>query len=297
VTRGLGRHRIEGRQELGILGQDRIWVRQGGETVALVPGTPTLSSAYSPWEGALLERHAYAPHTPDRHQHTSHFVALELSELASSLVWVMSRGTEHSVSFPKPAERILLNLEPSLLQQASPENNRGRDVELINQGGRQDPQVEYILRALEADLQAGLPGGKLFGESLLCALSVHLQRSYGVAPPKREKPANGLPRIRLNRVIEYIEAHLDREIALSTLAEIAGMSPHYFCELFKQSVHVSPYQYVLRRRIEHAKKVLEEPGVTVFEAAMRSGFSDQSQFTKIFRRVVGVTPTSYRATL
>jgi AraC family transcriptional regulator len=278
------------------LGQDRICVRQGGETVALVPGIPTLSSAYSPWEGALLERHACAPHTPKRHQHTSHFVALELSEPAS-LVWVMSRGTEHSVSFPKPAERIILNLEPNLLQQASPENNKGREVALINQAGRQDAQVEYILRALEADLQDGLPGGKLFGESLLCALAVHLQRSYGVAPPRGMKPGNGLPRIRLNRVIEYIEARLDREIALSALAQIAGMSPHYFCELFKQSVNVSPYQYVLRRRIEHAKKVLEEPGVTVFEAAMRSGFSDQSQFTKIFRRVVGVTPTSYRATL
>jgi AraC family transcriptional regulator len=226
----------------------------------------------------------------------SHFVGLELREPAS-LVWVLSRGTEHAVSFPRAAKRILLNLEPNLLQQASPENDRGRDVELINQGGRQDPQVEYILRALEADLQAGLPGGKLFGQSLLCALAVHLQRSYAVAPPKAAKPGNGLPRIRLNKVIEYIEAHLDREIALSALAQTAGMSPHYFCELFKQSVHVSPYQYVLRRRIEHAQKLLEEPSVTVFEAAMRSGFSDQSQFTKIFRRVVGVTPTSYRAAL
>jgi AraC family transcriptional regulator len=209
----------------------------------------------------------------------------------------MSRGTEHSTSFPKPAKRILLNVEPNLLQQALPENNRGRDVELMNQEGRQDAQVEYILRALEADLQAGLPGGKLFGESLLCALAVHLQRSYAVAPPTGAKPGNGLPRIRLNRVIEYIEAHLDREIALGMLAQIAGMSPHYFCELFKQSVHVSPYQYVLRRRIEHAQKLLEAPSVTVLEAAIRSGFSDQSQFTKVFRRIVGITPTGYRAAL
>jgi AraC family transcriptional regulator len=126
---------------------------------------------------------------------------------------------------------------------------------------------------------------------------VHLQRRYGVAPPRGAKPGNDLSRLRLNRVIEYIEVNLDREIALSALAQTAGMSPHYFSELFKQSVHISPYQYVLRRRIEHARKLLEEPSVTVFEAAMRSGFSDQSQFTKIFRRAVGVTPTSYRAAL
>lgn len=211
----------------------RIRVRQGQESVSLTPNNPTLSSAQSPWENALLESHAYGPHAADRHQHMSHFVCLQLSEPAafgwqSGLVFVMSRGTEHSVSFPKPVKRILLNLEPNLLRQAFPESDRGRDVEFINQRGVQDRQVEHILRALEADLEVGLPGGKLFGESLLCALAVHLQRSYAVTPPKDAKPGNGLPRARLNRVIEYIEANLDREIALPALADTAGMSPHYF---------------------------------------------------------------------
>jgi len=98
-------------------------------------------------------------------------------------------------------------------------------------------------------------------------------------------------------VVEYIEANLDREIALSALADAAGLSTHYFSELFKQSVHVSPHQYVLRRRIERARKLLSDPRVTVLEAAVRSGFSDQSHFTKIFRRIVGVTPTGYRVAL
>jgi AraC family transcriptional regulator len=281
---------------------DRIRVRQGGEYIALTSGMPTLSSARSPWEGALLECHAHGPHTGDRHQHMSHFVCLQLGEAAafagqSGSVFVMSRGTEHAVSFPKPVKRILLNLEPSLLQQAFSENDRGRDVELINQRGVRDPQVEHVLCALEADLEAGLPGGKLFGESLLCALAVHLQRSYAVIPPRDAKPGNGLPRARLNRVVEYIDANLDQEIALTTLAKTAGMSPHYFSELFKRSLHFSPYQYVLRRRIEYARELLSRPTVTVLEAAVRSGFSDQSQFTKIFRRIMGVTPTGYRAAL
>ena len=291
----------------------RIRVRQGQESVALAPSIPTLSSAQSPWEDALLERHAHGPHTADRHQHLSHFVYLHLGEPApfmwqsegkqgnkivgSGSITIVSRGTEDSVSFPKPVKRILVNLEPKLLQIAFSENDTGRDVELIAQWGVQDLQIEYILRALEADLEAGLPGGALFGESLLCALAVRLQRSYSVIPPRGPKAANGLPRARLNRVIEYIEANLDREIALTGLAQTAGMSAHYFSELFKQSVHVSPHQYVLRRRIDRAQKLLNDPRVTVLEAAVRSGFSDQSHFTKIFRRIVGVTPTAYRAAL
>jgi AraC family transcriptional regulator len=292
---------------------DRIRVRQGQEYVALVPATPALSSARSPWEGALLERHSQFAHTLDKHEHLSHFVCLHLSEPAPFLwrsegkpgrttmgpgsVIVVSRGTEDTVSIPKPVTRILLNLETSILKQAFPENHSGRDVEFIPQWGVKDRQVEHIIRALEADLEAGVPGGRLFGDSLLCALAVHLQRNYAVVPPKGAKPGNGLPRPRLNRVLEYIEANFNREIALTALADTAGMSPHYFSELFKQSVHFSPYQYVLRRRIEHARELLREPDVSVFEAAVRCGFSDQSQFTKLFRRVVGVTPTGYRAAL
>jgi AraC family transcriptional regulator len=291
----------------------RIRVRQGRDCVALAPGSPTLSSAHSPWQGALLERHSHGPHTADRHQHLSHFVCLHLGEpapfvwqsqgktgnkmIGSGSIIVVSRGTEDSVSFPKPVKRILLNLEPKLLQQVSPDNDTGRDVELIEQWGVADPQIEYVLRALEADLEASVPAGRLFGESLLCAIAAHLQRSYGVFPPRDAKLGNGIPRARLDRVIEYIEANLDREIALSALAETAGMSAHYFAELFKRSVHVSPHQYVLRRRIARARNLLNDPKITIFEAAVRSGFSDQSHFTKIFRRIVGVTPAAYRAAL
>jgi AraC family transcriptional regulator len=291
----------------------RIRVRQGEEYVELAPGAPTLSSASSPWEGVLLERHAHGPHSTDRHQHLSHFVCLHLSEpvpivwqsqgkhgkkfIESGSILLVSRGNEDSISFTKAVRRILLNLEATLLQQAFPEGDTGRDVEFIDQWGVPDPQVEYILRALEADLEAGIPAGRLFGESLLCALAMHLQTRYAVILPAIPKPRHGLPRARLSKVVEYIEAHIDRDIALTDLAATVGMSAHYFSELFKQSVHFSPHQYVLRRRIERARKLLNDPAITVFEAAIRSGFTDQSHFTKIFRRIVGVTPTAYRAAL
>src|SRR5262249_21305547 len=148
----------------------------------------------------------------------------------------------------------------------------------------------------EADLRAGVPAGGLFGESLLNALAVHLQSRYGLKPV-RSAPRSRLPKARLNRVIEYVDSHLEQEITLGALAEIAGMSSHYFSELFKQSLGISPHQYVLRRRIDRGRKLLHDPSISVSEAAIRSGFSDQSHFTKLFRRIVGVTPTRYRSIL
>jgi AraC family transcriptional regulator len=291
----------------------RIRVRRGDEYVELAPWVPSLSSARSPWEDVLLERHIHGPHSADRHQHLSHFICLLLSDpvpiswqsqgkqgkktMGPGSVLLVSRGTEDSVFFPGAVRRVLLNLEPSLLKRAYPDIDTGRDVEFIDQWGVSDPQIEFILRALEADLEAGIPAGGLFGESLLCALAVHLQNRYAVTRPPIPQLRNGLPRARLNRVIEFIDANLDGEIGLSALAETAGMSAHYFSELFKQSVHLSPHQFVLRRRIDRARTLLNDPAMTVFEAAVRSGFADQSHFTKMFRRVVGVTPTAYRAAL
>jgi AraC family transcriptional regulator len=291
----------------------RIRVRQGSECVPLAPGTPTLSSAHSPWEGTLLERHRHGPYRADDHEHPTYFLCLHLSEPAP-LLWrtngtsgskvvgpgslvLLSRGTHDSVSFPKPVERILFTLEPRVFQHALQEHHTGRDVELVDQWGVQDRQIEYILRALEADLDAGSPAGKLFGQSLTNALAVHLQRRYSVTPPKTMNLRGGLPSARLKRVQEYIEANLDQEVALSQLAATAGMSSHYFAELFKQSVGLSPHQYVLRRRIQRARKLLHDSNMRILEAGVRSGFSDQSHFTKIFRRMVGVTPTEYRSML
>jgi AraC family transcriptional regulator len=291
----------------------RIRVRRGAEYVELAPWVPSLSSARSPWEGVLLERHIHGPHSADRHQHLSHFICLHLSDPVP-IVWdsqgkqgkktigfgsvlFVSRGTEDSIVFPRAVKRILLNLEPSLLKRAFPEIDTGNDVEFIDQWGISDPQIEFILRALEADLEAGNPAGGLFGESLLCALAVHLQIRYAVMRPAIPQLRNGLPRARLNRVIEFIEANLDGQIGLSAMAKTAGMSAHYFCELFKQSVQLSPHQFVLRRRIDRARMLLNDPAISVLEAAVRSGFGDQSHFSKMFRRVVGVTPTAYRAAL
>lgn len=289
----------------------RIKVRQGRECVPLAPGTPTLSSAHAPWEGALLERHAHGPYSAAEHEHPSFFVCLHLSKPAP-LLWrsdgkfgstllrpgtlvLLSRGTRDAASFPNPVERILLTLEPSVMQRALEEHSTGREIELMDQWGVQDRQMEYIVRALEAELVAGFPAGKLFGESMVNGLAVHLLRRYAVTPPKLKPLRGGLPRARLNRVLEYIEANLGQEMALSGLASTAGMSPHYFAELFKQTVGSSPHQYVLRRRIDHARRLLHDSNMRVLEAGVRSGFSDQSHFTKIFRRMVGVTPTQYRA--
>ena len=109
-----------------------------------------------------------------------------------------------------------------------------------------------------------------------------------------EKTSSSMPRLRLNRVIEFVDANIALDLCVSTLASVAGMSSFYFCRSFKQSTGITPHRYVLTRRMEHAKQLLQEKTVSLVQVAHEVGFADQSQFTRVFHKIVGTTPSQYR---
>lgn len=116
-----------------------------------------------------------------------------------------------------------------------------------------------------------------------------------ISKPREEQA--GMPLLRLSRVIAFVESHLADDLCVSTLAMVAGMSPFYFCRSFKQSTGTTPHRYVLSRRMEQAKVLIEKNGVSLLEIAQQLGFADQSQFTRVFHKVLGLTPAQYREAL
>jgi AraC family transcriptional regulator len=79
------------------------------------------------------------------------------------------------------------------------------------------------------------------------------------------------------------------------MAAIAHISPYHFARQFKTATGLPPHQYVILRRVERAKELLQAgTDLSLAEVAVQAGFSDQSQFTHHFKRVVGVTPGQFR---
>jgi AraC family transcriptional regulator len=111
-----------------------------------------------------------------------------------------------------------------------------------------------------------------------------------------QKRPSGMPILRLNRVMAFVDANVAQDLCVSTLAAVVGMSPYHFCRSFKQSTGITPHRYVLYRRMEQAMYLLEQKGIRLLEIAQKVGFSDQSQFTRVFHKVVGTTPSLYRKT-
>jgi AraC family transcriptional regulator len=291
-----------------------VEVLMGGRSTPLVPTQPILSSRGVGWEEIALEAHSTPPCDHPYHEHPTHFLQLQLTGPARfewtvggrtrsavanrGTIFIIPRGTYDRVQWTSPTDRIALALHPHLVTHALEETDHLQDIDLKHHFELTDPHIESLILALRADLQDGSPAGRLYGESLATALAVYLQKRYAaVTTPKSSQWRGGMPGIRLNRVLEYIRANTREDVKLSALAEIANMSPHYFCELFKQSTGLSPHRYVLRAKIECAKEYLSDLRVNVFEVSVLTGFADQSYFTKVFRRVVGVTPTEFRARL
>ena len=103
-----------------------------------------------------------------------------------------------------------------------------------------------------------------------------------------------MPGPRLSRVMAFIEENISVDLYISTLASVAGMSSFYFCRSFKQSTGITPHQFVLARRMELAKHLLRHERIPLMEVAHKVGFTDQSQFTRVFRKIVGTTPSQFR---
>jgi AraC family transcriptional regulator len=97
----------------------------------------------------------------------------------------------------------------------------------------------------------------------------------------------------IRRVCEYIQMHLAADIAVAELASQVNLSPHHFSMLFKQALGVPPHQYVLQARIREAQRQLATERAAISEVALRLGFSDQSHFSRTFRKVTGTTPARY----
>jgi AraC-like DNA-binding protein len=97
------------------------------------------------------------------------------------------------------------------------------------------------------------------------------------------------------RVLRHIDSNLDSDISVDALALIAGLSRHYFVRAFKSVAGTTPHQYVLERRIERAKTLLTDSGLSITQIAIEVGFANSSYFASMFKRIVGVSPTVYRS--
>jgi AraC family transcriptional regulator len=196
---------------------------------------------------------------------------------------------------PGPTEMVSVQLHRDVLALLLPGS---ADITFAMQPALHDAILTSLVSRIETEVQTGCATGRLYGEYLCMALLARLRSRQGTAKPARSD--GPLPTLSLSvheRMREYVQAHLDADLCLDELARVAQLSPQHFAMAFKASFGTTPHRYVLRQRIEHAKQALADTSMSIADLAFSLGFATQSHFTAVFRRMVGVTPGRYRATL
>ena len=157
-----------------------------------------------------------------------------------------------------------------------------------------DPLLHHIARVLQAAIEGKRVVGQLSAQLLADALVTSYLRQHGVARQSQGEVIGGLSPYKLRRTIAYIKDHLEEDLSLITLAALEETSPAHFARLFKQATGLAPHQYVLRCRMEGAKQLLAETEETLIDIGLHVGCADQSHFTALFHKHVGMTPKAYR---
>ncbi|MDR2154841.1 MAG: AraC family transcriptional regulator [Burkholderiaceae bacterium] len=160
--------------------------------------------------------------------------------------------------------------------------------------GLNDLVLFMLIAAIRSALDQPRAENQLKMEYLTLALAEHLLAKHstvGVAPPL---PVHVFNSRQLGQISDYINCNLSSNISIRDLAGVAKLGRSQFMQRFKATTLMTPHQFVILRRVSHARRLLVGPSMDHDLIALACGFSDVSHFIATFKRVVGITPGEYR---
>ena len=163
-------------------------------------------------------------------------------------------------------------------------------------GGFYDERIRRIGNGILGHLQAPSAAASVLIDTLSLELTASVVDGYSpdARSERYSESQHGLDARRLRRVLDYMTEHLDVDLSLNDLADIACYSTFHFVRVFTTTMGVPPHRYLSRMRLERAKTLLSLRVMPISQIALACCFSSQSNFTRAFVRATGLTPQEYR---
>ncbi len=225
----------------------------------------------------------------------------EIFTLQEGDLLLINSGVIHGMPSAVHGERLILQVDFSLLHNvADIESTLSTIPQALLLTPAAAPAIHERLKELMLEIYK-----EYFSDSILISASIYSKliemlvligreytgkrNAFDMASNKQKEHTE-----KFMTVCNYIHDHCTEELCLDDIAAYAGFSKYHFTRLFKNFTGVSFYKYLNRKRIEHAEKLLVDPGLSITEVALQSGFSSLSAFIRMFKLIKDCTPTEFR---
>ena len=277
-----------------------------------IPGDLTLDSSPLSWEGMTLKGYRYTEldvAIPEMRDFMIVIYKRGIAEMSrrNSGPWhsetvepgvmsILTRGEQSQWRWDKPIDVSHLYLSQSAIARVAGEvlERDIEDIGMYDLVSANDPILPNMVALLEHELNEGGLGGKLYVESLKNQVCIHLLRRYANITFRENRAYGRLSPAQCRLLVEFVQENIGENISLEDLAGLTHLTVFSFIRKFQTEFNCPPHVYVMRQRIEHAKRLLARHDMPLKVVAANSGFSDQSHMTRLFRKCLNMTPSEYR---
>ena len=290
--------------------QGRVAVVRGQHLVPLLSSPQDeLPARRQPWKNVVLERHLVRPGEIPEHEHPSICLHLQISGDQAFEWWergrnavektrpgsliVIPSGTRDRLRWQGSSERLILSIENASLENLALQLGAQHPIEIKGAWSVFDPSLRLILTEMGREAGEKWPLGSLYADLLALGLQTSLIRNHSNQPISVPmKGGLSLPLIK--RAMEYITDNLAEDITLRQIARQIGQSESHFAHGFRNSTGATPYEYLLRQRMEKAKGLLKSTNLPVQNVGALTGFRYPANFVRTFRQREGYSPDAWR---
>jgi AraC family transcriptional regulator len=210
---------------------------------------------------------------------------------------MMPDAMDFNVRLEASVQTLHLYLRRSLVEEVAQSILPGDPVrlELLPRFGESDTLIGRLMievRDALLDDPSAPPYVDYFGR----AIAARLIRAHSSSSPV-PRASLRMGRSHLCKAIDFMQANLEDSIELPAIAAVTGLSPSHFARQFRTTIGVAPHQYLMRLRIERAKRLLRETNTHLVDVALGCGFANQEHLSRIFKRSCGIAPAAYRRAL
>jgi AraC family transcriptional regulator len=194
-------------------------------------------------------------------------------------------------------ELTVCAIDVSLVNEVHAELYKRPEGELRYRSNFEDAAAQQLMQLLFADSADGYLADRLYTDHLIHALVCRflvIGREDDL--PNTMKQVSPLPRHILRRVIERMR-NFDSKLSLQMLAKESGYSRVHFLRMFRAATGYAPHNYLLKLRVDRVRELLASSTLSLTEIALECGFSSHSHLSRVFRQVLGATPSEYRRSL